>query len=52
MWNYLATGGQRPVETKIQQNFVLKTKYIKKPTKNQFAAVEAISVLRKYNVKQ
>lgn len=28
MWNYLASNGQNPVETKIQQNFVLKTKYI------------------------
>lgn len=28
MWNYLASNGQSPVEIKIQQNFVLKTKYI------------------------
>lgn len=33
MWNYLASDGQHPVETKIQQNFVLKTKYIKTTTK-------------------
>lgn len=41
MWNCLANDGQRPMETKIQQNFVFKTKHIFKKLlkKNQFAAV-------------
>lgn len=46
MWNYLANDGQHPMETKIQQNFVWKTKYTFKKLlkKISLQQLEVISV--------
>lgn len=45
MWNYLANDGQHPMETKIQQNFVWKTKYTFKKLLKKKTSLQQLEVI-------